>query len=109
MIDLFYILVKGLNMKVTERELKLLEFLRDNESKQKTFTLKEASEATNYKPNTISKYFTEDLKGRYLFKKNRSTWFSQEINSLSNKQFFALISQSTNLKDKTKDEKFLIN
>lgn len=106
MIDLFYILVKGTNMKVTERELKLLDFLRDNESKQKTFTLKEASEATNYKPNTISKYFTEDLKGRYLFKKNRSTWFSQEINSLSNKEFFALISQSTNLKDKTKDEKF---
>jgi hypothetical protein len=93
-------------MKVTEREYKLLDFLRINESKEITFTLKEASEATGYKPNTISKYFTEDLKGKYLFKKNRSSWFSQDINSLSNNQFFTLISQSTNLKEKSRDEKF---
>jgi len=93
-------------MQVTERELKLLDFLRDKESKQKDFTLKEASEVTEYKTNTISKYFTEDLKGKYLFKKNRSTWFSKEINTLSNKDFFSLISQSTNSKEKTSDEKF---
>ncbi len=93
-------------MQVTEREIKLLDFLRKREVKQDTFTLKEASNATGYKPNTISKYFTEDLKGKYLFKKNRSIWFSKEINTLSNKDFFALISQSTNSKEKTGDEKF---
>jgi len=93
-------------MQVTERELKLLDFLRDKEAKQNTFTLKEASNATGYKPNTISKYFTEDLKGKYLFKKGRSIWFSKEINALSNKDFFSLISQSTNSKEKKSDEKF---
>lgn len=93
-------------MKITERELKLLDFLRQKESKQKTFTIKEASKATDYKPNTISKYFNNDLKGNHLFKKNRTVWFSENINSLSNNAFFELISQSMNQKEKTQSDKF---
>lgn len=93
-------------MKTTEREVKLLDFLRNSEEQNQTFTLKEASEYTGYKPNTVSKYFTEDLKGKYLFKQNRRTWFSKNINTLSDNKFFELISQTTKYKEKTTEENF---
>lgn len=81
MIDYLYSYIVGLIMKVTVREAKLLDFLRMHEAQEMVFTIKEASQNTGYKPNTISKYFTEDLKGKYLFKKNRSVWFSKGINT----------------------------
>lgn len=93
-------------MQVTERELKLLDFLRQKEAKQQTFSIKEASNVTGYPTNTVSKYITANLKGKYLFKKNRTVWYSKDINTLSNKDFFTLISQSTNSKEKTSDERF---
>jgi len=93
-------------MKITNRELKLIEFLRLRESTAQCFTIKEVSEYTGYKRNTASKYFNEYLKGKYLFKKDRFTWYSENINSLSDNQFFSFISQSTNSIEQTKDDKF---
>jgi hypothetical protein len=47
----------------------LLFFFRDKERLKLSFTYVEAAKATGYKVHSISKFVSENLKGKYIFQK----------------------------------------
>lgn len=84
--------------------IQLLDVLRKLEDSEKAFTAKEVAESVGYSVNSVNKYFNEKLKGEYLVKVNRSIWKCKGINTLSNADFFKLMSQSVNTHAKSPDE-----
>jgi len=84
--------------------LQLLDELRILEESAAEFTAKEVAESVGYSINSVNKYFNEKLKGDYLVKVNRSVWKCKGINTLSNDDFYRLMSQSVNTQSKSSDE-----
>ena len=84
----------------------LLNFFRKHEKQGSKFTYKEASKATSYATNTVRKYVSEKLKGKYIFKANSNKkWYSQGLLNISNDEFLRLMSQSISYHQPTDDEK----
>jgi hypothetical protein len=83
----------------------LLNFFREKEKNKEHFTYAEAAKVTGYKSDSISKFVSENLKGRYIFQNKRPYWYSQGLLSLSDSDFFRITSQSTQAKVLSDDEK----
>ncbi|PMG81091.1 hypothetical protein BCU84_00265 [Shewanella sp. 10N.286.51.B7] len=83
----------------------LLAFFRDKEKNQQQFTYVEAAKATGYKVHSISKFVSENLKGKFIFQNKRPHWYSQGLLSVSDDDFFRITSQSTQAKVLTDDDK----
>lgn len=92
-------------MAKTEKLIAFLNFLRDQEKLGTPFISKQASDATGYAPNTINKYITEKLNGRYLVKADRRQWVCEGIEELSDDEFIRIMSQSLKAKQQSPDEK----
>ncbi|ANB24594.1 hypothetical protein A6F57_04840 [Alteromonas stellipolaris] len=83
----------------------LLSFFRDKETQKQPFTYAEAASVTGYKVDSISKFVSEHLKGKYVFQVKRPYWTSQGLLSLSDSEFFRITSQSTQAKELSDDDK----
>jgi hypothetical protein len=83
----------------------LLSFFRDKERQKLSFTYAEAALATGYKVHSISKFVSENLKGKYIFQNKRPNWYCQGLLAISDDDFFRITSQSTQAKILTDDEK----
>ncbi|TKF95706.1 DUF3644 domain-containing protein [Vibrio lentus] len=87
-----------------EKQLKLLEKLRQLDASGTEFTTGDVASGSEYQAGTINKYFNEKLKGRCLTQVTRSLWKCDGLNKLSNDEFLNLLSQSVNAKIKSPDE-----
>jgi hypothetical protein len=83
----------------------LLSFFRDKERQKLSFTYAEAALATGYKVDSISKFVSENLKGKYIFQNKRPNWYCQGLLAISDDDFFRITSQSTQAKILTDDDK----
>tara|TARA_R110001583_G_scaffold170238_1_gene323647 strand:- start:3643 stop:4860 length:1218 start_codon:yes stop_codon:yes gene_type:complete len=92
-------------MQNTERELKLLSFFREKEANKENFKTNEASSYSGYPRTTINKYISEKLRGKYIYKGDKRTWYSKGISSLSDDDFLRIMSQSTKSEKLTEEEK----
>jgi hypothetical protein len=75
-------------MKVQEKMVRLLTFLRDYEMSGKFFTLNDLAEVTRYTPSTIQTYERKKLRGYLLIRQHDGTYLSRGIKDLSDEQFF---------------------
>ncbi|MEG3346763.1 DUF3644 domain-containing protein [Pseudoalteromonas sp. P80D2] len=92
-------------MKKKDKRSELLNFFREKEKNKTHFTYAEAAAETGYKSDSISKFVSENLKGKYIFQNKRPYWYSQGLLSLSDDDFFRITSQSTQAKVLSDDEK----
>lgn len=83
----------------------LLSFFRDKERQKLSFTYAEAALATGYKIDSIRKFVSENLKGKYIFQNKRPNWYCQGLLAISDDDFFRITSQSTQAKVLTDDDK----
>jgi hypothetical protein len=81
------------------------EFLIKMEESKQKFTSSDADNATEYTSGTSQKYLNQYLNGLHVEKVSSSHWLSVSVSSLSKDEFFRLVSQSTNAKKLTFDEK----
>jgi hypothetical protein len=88
-----------------DKRSELLAFFRDKEKRNIPFTYVEAVTATGYKINSINKFVSEHLKGKYIFQDKKPYWYSQGLLSISDDDFFRMTSQSTQANVLTDDEK----
>lgn len=68
----------------------LLSFFRDKERQKISFTYAEVALATGYKVDSISKFVSENLKGKYIFQNKRSNWYCQRLLAISDDDFLGL-------------------
>jgi hypothetical protein len=92
-------------MSKKDKRSDLLAFFRDKEKNKQPFTYAEAAKATGYKSDSISKFVSEHLKGKFIFQNKRPHWYSQGLLSVSDGDFFRITSQSTQAKVLTDDDK----
>lgn len=78
-----------------DKRILLLNFFREQEIKGKVFTFQQAANVTGYSPKSVSKYVSEKLKGKYIYKSEDGGWFSVGLSEISNDDFIQLMSQST--------------
>lgn len=83
----------------------LLSFFRDKEKKKQHFTFAEVAQATDYKNNSVRKFVSEYLKGKYIFQGKRPSWFCEGLLSISDDHFLRITSQSVQAQLLTDDDK----
>lgn len=88
-----------------DKRHKILSFLREKERFNLTFTHAEAAKATGYKVDSIRKFVSEHLKGKFVFQNTRPHLHSQGLLSISDDDFLRITSQSIQAKVLTDDQK----
>lgn len=88
-----------------DKRILLLNFFREQEVKSRIFTFQEAVNATGYKYNSVSKYVSEKLKGKYIHRSAEGGWFSVGLSGISNDDFLQLMSQSTSASQLSQNKK----
>ncbi|TWX69705.1 DUF3644 domain-containing protein [Colwellia demingiae] len=83
----------------------ILSFFREKEKLNQTFTYAETAKATGYKVDSIRKFVSEHLKGKFVFQKKRPNLYSQGLLSISDDDFLRITSQSIQAKILTDDQK----
>lgn len=62
-----------------DKRHKILSFFREKERLNLTFTYAEAAKATGYKVDSIRKFVSEHLKGKFVFQNKRPNLYSQGL------------------------------
>ena len=87
-------------------QLQLANILREYEASGIIFSTDMVAERTNYTKNSINKYFNEKLIGKYIFQSGgRNKFRCEGIVELSNEQFLSVLSQSSNVKYLTPEDR----
>lgn len=87
-------------------QLELAGVLREYEASGVIFSTDMVAERTNYTKNSINKYFNEKLIGKHIFQSGgRNKFRCKGVLELSNEQFLSVLSQSSNAKGLTSEDR----
>lgn len=89
------------------KQVQLVNALRDYESHNENFTIRELAAKTGYNENSVRKYIHEKLNGIYLHQVNEKLWRVEGVLKLSNDDFCQLMSQSLKAKTLTPDMRLI--